>query len=151
MIAAGQSKCSDELGGIENAGICCAATCGSCGGRGCRSRMGGEENCCTGYIATNGAPCSETNAPPCIIDDDGECHVLSTLFFTARLATNCPVDHYDTRVSTLEHPGFPSRSNRREPFQARLCGQVTSLSRQMLGEGGKGTHIPHTSHLPVAL
>ena len=48
--------------------VCCAKTCGSCGGGGCTSRPGGTQNCCTGNIKDNGKVCGlDGNKAPCII------------------------------------------------------------------------------------
>jgi hypothetical protein len=57
--------------GIPNGDVCCAASCGSCGGTGCGSRPGGARACCTGPIAAAGVSCSGAE-PPCIMGEDGD-------------------------------------------------------------------------------
>ena len=58
--------------GISNGGdICCAASCGSCGGSGCDKRSGGATQCCEGPIRRAKQKCSVTGgAPPCISDGE---------------------------------------------------------------------------------
>lgn len=59
-------QCSDGiLNGAET--VCCAASCGTCGGTGCSSLPGGAEACCAGPIADAGQPCNEFEAP-CVLD-----------------------------------------------------------------------------------
>jgi hypothetical protein len=52
--------------GIVNGNVCCASSCGSCGGSGCGSRPGGAESCCVGTITDAGNSCNN-NLPPCLI------------------------------------------------------------------------------------
>lgn len=54
--------------GIRNAEgtVCCAASCGSCGGTACDQRPGGAAACCTGGVTAVGASCSG-NLPPCVL------------------------------------------------------------------------------------
>ena len=49
----------DLYNGIPNYedNVCCAATCGSCGGSGCSARLGGSSNCCGGTIASTDRKC----------------------------------------------------------------------------------------------
>ena len=48
--------------------ICCAKSCGSCGGSGCVSRPGGTNKCCTGNILSSGQICGlKGNKAPCTI------------------------------------------------------------------------------------
>ena len=48
--------------------VCCAKTCGSCGGGGCTGRPGGTQNCCTGNIKNSGKICGvDGNKAPCTI------------------------------------------------------------------------------------
>lgn len=42
---------------------CCAASCGSCGGKSCSQNNGGAKNCCAGIIKTSGKSCLEGGAP----------------------------------------------------------------------------------------
>ncbi len=53
--------------GVRNGDVCCALTCGTCGGQGCGMRMGGAQNCCAGRIRDNDQRCA-TNPPPCVMD-----------------------------------------------------------------------------------
>lgn len=53
--------------GVASGAVCCAATCGECGGAGCSQRPGGTANCCTGAIDDSGVSCS-SSGPPCRMD-----------------------------------------------------------------------------------
>ena len=64
--------CSNGLPGVQTDDICCSASCGTCGGRGCGSLPGGAPNCCAGYIQEAGELCSNTGEAPCIIDSTPE-------------------------------------------------------------------------------
>eukprot|EP00240_Pyramimonas_obovata_P013990 CAMPEP_0118949608 /NCGR_PEP_ID=MMETSP1169-20130426/49952_1 /TAXON_ID=36882 /ORGANISM="Pyramimonas obovata, Strain CCMP722" /LENGTH=216 /DNA_ID=CAMNT_0006896283 /DNA_START=142 /DNA_END=789 /DNA_ORIENTATION=+ len=58
-----------RVGGISsfrNPHVCCAATCGRCGGENCQARPGGAEACCGGRINSNRRMCSQGN-PPCLV------------------------------------------------------------------------------------
>ena len=52
--------------GIPSGNVCCAASCGECGGSGCGSRPGGASNCCSGAIRSSGRLCA-TVGPPCVL------------------------------------------------------------------------------------
>ena len=52
--------------GIISNGLCCLSSCGTCGGDGCASRIGGGTGCCTGSISVSEKSCNNTSAP-CII------------------------------------------------------------------------------------
>ena len=55
--------------GIANGNICCAATCGQCGGSGCQNRPGGRAHCCSGTVRDSAVRCSQNGgAPPCVSD-----------------------------------------------------------------------------------
>lgn len=56
----------DDMG-ICRGSVCCASSCGQCGGSGCKSRPGGGPNCCTSRIKKDGKLCSEGGAP-CVRD-----------------------------------------------------------------------------------
>ena len=47
----------------SNKKICCAASCGKCGGTGCSGFPGGASNCCTGSIAAANQSCTKHPAP----------------------------------------------------------------------------------------
>lgn len=53
--------------GILDDDVCCAASCGSCGGTGCETRPGGSAACCGIPIQRAGVACSGS-APPCVVD-----------------------------------------------------------------------------------
>ncbi|MBL8949554.1 MAG: glycoside hydrolase family 16 protein [Myxococcaceae bacterium] len=46
--------------------VCCAASCGTCGGPGCGQRPGGTSNCCGGAILAADRWCSGST-PPCVL------------------------------------------------------------------------------------
>ena len=56
-----------KAGGIGNdpvdLKVCCAKSCGSCGGKGCAARPGGKSACCTKEVQANGVVCAVGNAP----------------------------------------------------------------------------------------
>jgi hypothetical protein len=56
--------------GIVNASarVCCAGSCGTCGGDGCSDRPGGATSCCTSTILSSATSC-ERSDPPCIFPD----------------------------------------------------------------------------------
>jgi len=55
------------LGGIPDASgmMCCASSCGTCGGTGCEGRDGGAGSCCADSLDTANVPCGE---PPCLME-----------------------------------------------------------------------------------
>ena len=63
--------CSNDLPGVEDAGACCVAECGTCGGSGCGDRArdaglsGGD--CCVGAIRFAEVYCDDSGAAPCLI------------------------------------------------------------------------------------
>jgi len=56
----------DCLTGVPGGTVCCAASCGTCGGTGCSARPGGAEACCTGPIVEAGQSCASAG-PPCVL------------------------------------------------------------------------------------
>ena len=68
-----QHRNCHEAGGIINGDVCCAGSCGSCGGVGCGQREGGGESCCVGGITRSEIQCADTGGvPPCLIADPWE-------------------------------------------------------------------------------
>ena len=68
--------CSNDLPGVEDAGACCVAACGICGGSGCGDRaqdagLSGSD-CCVGAIRDAGVYCDDSMAAPCLIGS-GKC------------------------------------------------------------------------------
>ena len=66
-----RAECMDQRGACLAAGgtldgsVCCAASCGSCGGDDCASRPGGAENCCAASITRS---CADAEmVPPCVV------------------------------------------------------------------------------------
>lgn len=57
-------SCERNLLGKD--GVCCPVTCGECGGQGCGSRPGGEDQCCTSKVLQSNRNCSKYNAP-CVV------------------------------------------------------------------------------------
>lgn len=53
--------------GIKAGEVCCASSCGACGGSGCSGRPGGGSKCCTIGIITNGIECKQTSDDGCVI------------------------------------------------------------------------------------
>ena len=53
--------------GIAGGTICCAASCGQCGGSGCQARPGGSAMCCSGRIRSSAVFCEDNGGvPPCV-------------------------------------------------------------------------------------
>jgi len=63
------ASCDGVLNGGGN--ICCAASCGECGGTGCSGRPGGAEACCATPILDSGRVCSMDSAPCAMGEDPG--------------------------------------------------------------------------------
>jgi hypothetical protein len=57
------SVCSSN---VQNKRVCCASSCGTCGGTRCGSRPGGSINCCQTQILASGRYCDDFDAP-CIL------------------------------------------------------------------------------------
>jgi cysteine-rich repeat protein len=69
----GRARCLAEqtekpqcANGIRKGRLCCASSCGTCGGSGCGSRPGGAKKCCGGKIEKSRVTCRD-GRPPCII------------------------------------------------------------------------------------
>mmetsp|Transcript_8696 Transcript_8696/g.12916 ORF Transcript_8696/g.12916 Transcript_8696/m.12916 type:complete len:323 (-) Transcript_8696:458-1426(-) len=62
------TECEMFLNGIYHPGseICCASSCGSCGGSGCADLPGGDSQCCTGAISNSGASCDMSFNAACV-------------------------------------------------------------------------------------
>jgi hypothetical protein len=54
--------------GDEKDGVCCADSCGACGGSGCGRRNGASDSCCIGVIQASNRSCLEYG-PPCLLPD----------------------------------------------------------------------------------
>jgi len=53
--------------------VCCAASCGNCGGAKCGSREGGQAGCCVNIIMQAPVSCGDKNVvPPCVFPDEDE-------------------------------------------------------------------------------
>jgi len=76
-----------STGVVGPADICCAASCGTCGGTGCGSRSGGAANCCVGAITDAKLYCDETGGPPCIMRPFTDTNLPG---YTYHKATQCP-------------------------------------------------------------
>ena len=49
--------------------VCCDASCGTCGGSGCRSHPGGGAGCCTQAIMASGVNCATSSDTRCKLND----------------------------------------------------------------------------------
>lgn len=58
-------ECSNGVPGVESTSgdVCCAAACGSCGGKRCV----GTGGCCEDYIKDKKVMCEDSGEAPCII------------------------------------------------------------------------------------
>jgi len=65
--------CNGHDGVSNDAGtMCCAKSCGTCGGEGCAKRDGGRKNCCGGTISRKNKKCGEevagnVTSAPCVL------------------------------------------------------------------------------------
>jgi len=50
---------------VKGSSVCCPASCGTCGGLGCKDRPGGKDACCADHLHANSGSCKR-NMPPCI-------------------------------------------------------------------------------------
>ena len=53
-----------KYGGVQKENVCCAAKCGTCGGKGCGIQPGGPFNCCTSKIPLQHI-CGAERIAPC--------------------------------------------------------------------------------------
>ena len=65
--------CSNGLAGVERAGACCVAECGTCGGSVCGDQAAAAgltaDDCCIGRIKQAEVYCGDSGVAPCLIDD----------------------------------------------------------------------------------
>lgn len=59
----GNNMCAS---GVFSSQVCCLASCGTCGGTQCSSRVGGAEGCCQTQILGSKRSCNDFE-PPCIL------------------------------------------------------------------------------------
>ena len=64
VVSVDMSSRCDFRGGLNSGDVCCASSCGTCGGTGCSGRNGGAAGCCTQDIAQNAGNATCGN-PPC--------------------------------------------------------------------------------------
>ena len=57
------------MNGVANNGgtMCCAKSCGTCGGKGCAKRDGGAKKCCGGPILKKNKKCEDVTDAPCVL------------------------------------------------------------------------------------
>lgn len=53
--------------GILDPPVCCAASCGQCGGSGCGSFPGGATQCCYSQIFNSGVICQTSSDTVCVV------------------------------------------------------------------------------------
>lgn len=53
--------------GLKKGRFCCGSSCGTCGGRGCQNRPGGERSCCLSDIKASGRKCNGRNMQNCLL------------------------------------------------------------------------------------
>eukprot|EP01043_Picozoa_sp_COSAG02_P018494 COSAG02_NODE_865_length_16381_cov_14.799533_3_plen_763_part_00 len=93
----------------ELTGVCCAGTCGVCGGLGCSDRPGGGAQCCTGVIVQRGVLCAD--------DDYATVSTVGCLVSPPPSHSTCPGfpthsaltgGYSNAVVGTNEMPYFPN-------------------------------------------
>ena len=85
--------------GIRERNVCCAKSCGKCGGTGCNDFPGGSKSCCSGTITRAANSCSD-HAAPCIVSDAA---ATSPIVSHATVAMGAP-----TRVLIVRKTGGPA-------------------------------------------
>jgi len=58
--------CQNGIRNPDHPTICCARSCGVCGGKNCGKKPGGAKDCCTESILDSGISC-ESSSAPCIV------------------------------------------------------------------------------------
>ena len=107
--------------GISRGNVCCAPTCGQCGGSGCQNRPGGRNHCCSGSIRDNAVKCSANGGvAPCVSDGN---------------------------AFTVEWSDVPYYSGVHGASQQSLAGQQTLYGGQSTAAGYDGG----TNHFEVTL
>jgi hypothetical protein len=53
-------------GGVADGNVCCAKSCGTCGGHGCDLRKGGSAACCVGTIKSSSKVCGSPSEDSCV-------------------------------------------------------------------------------------
>ena len=102
-----------QSGIISNdGGVCCDASCGTCGEAGCGNRPGGESGCCTSNIVASGVVCSE--------ETDTRCNTL---------LGNNSTDKGDW-ASSWDTPRVLLSSGKTDPYDSRST-KVSSNNFQM--------------------
>ena len=108
--------------GNRNGEICCAKSCGACGGTGCSGRPGGSYACCVTFVPRTGRGCDKY-PPPCVLPKSSNNAPLMLFSFhaTTRAFTNrdsakhiCTNSHplaLAFKLPESEYPGLPSRSS----------------------------------------
>ena len=59
--------CADGVRGASTPDVCCAGTCGQCGGPACGTLPGGRDSCCTSNILRNNITCADSASMGCIV------------------------------------------------------------------------------------
>ena len=96
-----ETQCASYAGVQDvNGTACCTASCGTCGGIGCDTRPGGQDNCCVGQITQL---CGSGQDAPCLLIKSKrflqKCHyivcdicfhkmIIFTLFYTGTFNTD---------------------------------------------------------------
>jgi len=137
------SMCVAEQGTFNKTAtdyVCCASSCGTCGGPKCGDRDGGKDNCCVNIIAANaGNKTCDNDTPPCIV----KASTTQALEVAGPVGGNpqCIPEGYDcdntyqcckdlTCTDTTDPPFQKSVcSDNREPTIARVASAFPGLSQ----------------------
>lgn len=86
-----KDPCEEYDGIASGETICCAKSCGSCGGPGCEERPGRKSKCCSQNILSSGKNCGlNGNKAPCIISGKGnEINFFILLHGNKLLSSGC--------------------------------------------------------------
>ena len=99
--------------GISNGNVCCAATCGQCGGSGCQNRPGGRAACCSGTVRDSAVRCQQNGGnPPCISDGNAfTVEWADVPYYAGGHAVNAPIGQQGMYSNTQTDPNYAGGTN----------------------------------------
>lgn len=152
--------------------VCCAGSCGQCGGPACASLPGGYDSCCTGPILTNNITCADGNSFGCIVPmvnqvaeeervtalepfafSPSKCFnslKARTFLFDGSVAATCPQTEHAApawykRNELLPAPG--AKAGMASPHLALKRAQSKMAAKDGSAMCANGVHSSRTEHL----
>ena len=74
------------LGGVGNGNLCCAKSCGTCGGQNCYKRPGGPKKCCSGGIPSDQICNVGGTMAPCRFNGNETKTIRHFLYFLVKIS-----------------------------------------------------------------